>query len=123
MLLNCSRFNGEDEFQIYIDVERGYVLYNAQLIHDGNYERTREVVTIGKDGETTLVDLGLDITMNNNLVIQANDENSTFLLAKGTATFAYAWTTLLPPGNNGQLVAWGNSHDGKCSTNPFVQSQ
>jgi len=121
ILLNCDRFDGEDEFQIYINETKKYVFYNAQLIQDGNYERTREApVSGGKDGETTVVDLGLDIRINNSNFIIARNDDSTFVFVKKTMKYAYAWATLIPVTKN-DFLPFSNNHSGECAVNPFDQ--
>lgn len=120
ILLNCDRYDGGKEAQIYINAEEGYVVYNAQL-RSANYERKRKYSVVGgKEGETTTIDDGLTISVNTDAFIQASDRTSSFIFVKATATYAHAWTTLLPTGND-KFIAFGNHHEGKCSVNPFVQ--
>jgi hypothetical protein len=151
ILLNCDRLNGEDEFQIYINETKKYVLYNAQLIQDGNYERTREAPAPGgKDGETIVVDFGLDIRINNSNFIIAREDaqdyildiktesgkidvadikdrvnletlgGSTFVFVKKTMKYAYAWATLIPVTKN-DFLPFSYNHSGECAVNPFDQ--
>jgi len=119
VLLNCTRYNGEQDFQIYINEAESYLLYNAQRYD--NYKRL-QVYNITDSDETTVVDMGLDITASNSAFIIANDNSSSFVLYKGNATFAYAWTSLNLVGD-GKYLAFGNNHEGNCSANPFNQGQ
>ena len=121
ILLNCDRWKGEQQFQIYINEAKGYVLYNAQF-RDDNFEREREYrVEGGEEGETTLIDDGIDIVLSNTMFIKANDQSATFQLSKKNGTYGYAWTSLIGQDENGEWIADAFSHNGKCSTNPFVQ--
>ncbi len=120
ILLNCDRYDGEQEFQIYINEAEEYVLYNAQTRDSYERERTYSVKD-GEEGETTVLDEGLDIIVNNDVFIQARDDSSTFVFIKKTATYAYAWTMPLPV--KGKWFAFGNHHEGKCWTNPYVQQE
>lgn len=118
ILLDCEREDGYGPVQIYIDVAKMYILYNAQ-VRSNNYERYREYSVVnGAPGETMLQDDGIDINANTDRFIQASDQNSTFIFVKGDATFAYAWTTLIRL-EESDFMAFGNSHTGKCSVNPF----
>ena len=62
-LLNCERYDGEQEFHIYINESEGFVIYNAPA--DGSYERLQDV-PISNSVETTTIDFGIDITSNCN---------------------------------------------------------
>lgn len=118
-LLDCDRFGGEEEFQVYINEAQGYILYNAEL--RDSYEREREYSVVGgEEGETIVVDEGLDIQVSTDRHIQAGDETSSFVFAKETATYAHAWTMFVP-NRDGKLVAFGMHHSGRCSMNPFAQ--
>lgn len=117
-LLDCEREGGYGPVQIYIDEAQMYVLYNAQV--RSSYERHQEYSVAETPGETVLIDDGLDIHANTDRFIQASDENSSFVFVKKDATFAYAWTTLVPLVEGG-FLAFGNNHSGKCSVNPFNQ--
>ena len=121
VLLNCDRDNGEQEFQIYINEKKEYVLYNAQVRN--TYEREREyfvrdsIMDERKD-ETAIVDEGLNIRVNNANFIIARDDNSTFVFVKETMEYAYAWAIPIPVTKN-DFLAFGNNHSGKCAVNPF----
>ena len=115
VLLNCDRYDGEQEFQIYINEDEEYVIYNAQN-HD-SYERRREVPVTNSD-ETSVIDFGLDITANNSAFIMASDNSASLVFVKRDASFAYAWTNPIPI-REGIFAAFGNSHEGSCSINPF----
>lgn len=119
ILLTCDRYQGEQEFEIYINEQAGYVLYNAQN-RDGDYRREREytVIVDGEKGGTNMVDEGIDIFMNNEQVIQAKVGTESFVLVKKRAVYAYASTMAFPYGD-GQWAAVGTSHTGECSMNPF----
>lgn len=120
ILLNCDRYDGESEFQIYINEAEGYVLYNADA--RDSYEREHEYsVADGEEGETMVIDDGLDIFVNNDFFIQAKDDSSTFVFIKQTATYAYAWTMPFPVKE--KWIAFGNHHEGKCSVNPFAPTE
>lgn len=120
VLMNCDRFDGKNTFQIYVDQTAGYILYNAQV--RDSYERQRVYTLIGdKDDETRTVDEGLDISVNTEHVLQANNKDSTFIIVKATGTFAYAWVTLMP--SNAGLVPFGMYHEGKCYASPFAKPE
>ena len=122
ILLDCSRYDGKQDFQIYIDEADGYVLYNAQL-RNGSLQRSRDyAVADGADGEAITLDDSLTIWMNNEVAIHAHDDSSSFIYIKASATFAYAWTMLVPL-SGGSFNAFSNHHDGECSPNPFVQGR
>jgi hypothetical protein len=122
VLLNCDRYDGEEQFQIYINETAGYIIYNAQ-VRDGNYDREREYVVVGESSEEkVMIDDGLTIVVNNSAVIQAADESSSFLFVKQTARYAYASTTLAPI-EDGVFLPIGNHHQGACSVNPFSQAR
>lgn len=119
VLLSCDRYDGEQKFQIYINEEDGYIIYNAQ-VRDGNFERAREYAVVGAESdEKVTIDEGLTILINDNAFIQASNDTSSFVFVKQTAAYAYAWTTLVPAGNE-NLVPFGNHHEGTCSVNPFI---
>jgi hypothetical protein len=100
VLLNCDRYDGEQRFQIYINEEDGYVIYNAQ-VRDGDFERELEYTVVGEEnGEKAIIDDGLTIRSNNNAFIQAGSDTSSFVFVKQTAAYEYAWTTLVPTGND-----------------------
>lgn len=117
LLLDCRLEGGYPDIQIYINQVEGYVLYNAHL--RDSYERQRAYK--GETRGPVVIDEGLDITTNNDAFILASDDNSSFVFIKDTATYAYAWTMPVPV-NAGKFLAFGNYHTGKCSTNPFSQT-
>jgi len=113
LVFECDRYDGEQSFKIYINEAEGYVLYNAQT-RGGDYSRKREYsMPENEDGKTVVLDDGLDIYQNDRQLIRASSQDSSFVLAKETATYAYAWTTPFPRGD-GKLVAFGNHHTGRC---------
>ena len=114
-LLNCQRYDDEKEFQIYLNEPDAYVIYNAQI--DDSYERHREVPIEGSD-DTTTIDFGLDITVNNSAFIVARDDMGSLMISKRDASFAYAWVNPVPVGD-GEFTAFGNHHEGTCSISPF----
>lgn len=116
VLLDCELEGGYGPVQIYIDETQKYVLYNAQV--RTSYERLREYHVSGESGEKLSIDEGMDIIVNTDRFIQASNKDSSFLFVKKDATFAYAWTTLVPLAAD-EFMAFGNNHSGKCSINPF----
>lgn len=120
MVLDCDRYDGDQTFQIYVNELEGYVLYNAQH-RKGDYSREREYSRADDpDRGTVVIDEGLDIYQNGPTLIRASSNDASFVLAKETATYAYAWTTPFPRGD-GKLVAFGNNHTGRCLQNPWQQ--
>ncbi len=118
LMFECDRYDGEQNFQIYINELKGYVLYNAQT-REGDFSREREYsMSEGGDGNVVVIDDGLDIYQNDRQLIRASNKNSSFILAKETATYAYAWTTPFPRGD-GKFVAFGSHHSGRCLQNPW----
>lgn len=115
LLLNCELKDGYPNIQIYINEAKRYVIYNAQVLGN-NYERKH--VFKRDSGETQEIDIGMDITINNDALILANDDSASFVFIKETLTFAYAWTTPVPL-KDGKFLAFGNHTEGKCSVNPF----
>ena len=114
ILLNCELKGGYPDTQIYINQAERYVIYHAQ--HGDDYKRKR--VFKSDSGGTQEIDVGIDITINNDAFIQANDDSSSFLFTKETLAFAYAWTAPLPLKDD-RFMAFGNHTEGKCSVNPF----
>jgi hypothetical protein len=109
--------DGYPDTQIYINEVKRYVIYNAQF--GDNYERKRVYKT--DYGETQEIDVGMDITFNNDVFILASDNSASFVFMKETLTFAYAWTTPVPL-KDGKFLAFGNHTEGKCSVNPFSRT-
>ena len=121
VVFECDRYDGEQNFEIYINEAEGYVLYNAQ-VRNGDYSRKREYsMPENGDSKTVILDGGLDIYQNDLQLIRASSQDSSFVLAKETATYAYAWTTPFPRGD-GKFVAFGNHHSGRCLQNPWRES-
>lgn len=123
ILLNCDRYEGTKDLQIYINEDKGYVLYNAQT--RDNYDRTREYQVVGSASsnsakKTNIIDEGIDITENNSSFIIARDDRGTFVFTKKNLRYAYAWAQLVPD-RNGEIFAFANSHIGACQVNPFSQ--
>ena len=115
VLLECKLKGGYPDVKLYINEQDGYILYNAQLRK--TYERKR---TYKGESGPIVVDEGLDITVNNSKFIQAHDDNSSIVIVKSDASFAYAWTTPVPL-PSGKFLAFGNNTSGTCSTNPFSE--
>lgn len=115
MLLNCHRYDGEEQFQIYINQADKYVIYNAQTYD--NYERMQRFTFINSN-EIAIRDIGLDISINNESFIVASGNSASFLLIKKDASFSYAWTTPIQI-SEGVFAPFGDSHKGSCSINPF----
>ena len=121
IVLDCTRYDGTQKLQIYINVSKGYVLYNAHLRN--SFERIQQFTVKklpgSKSADTEDIDLGLDITRNDDWVLEASRAGSSFLYVKLTDSFAYAWTTPIP-NKDGTLVAFGNHHAGTCSQRPVL---
>ena len=117
VLLSCELDGGYPDNQIYINEAEKYVIYNAQL--GKNHERQR--VFEDEPGSRSTIDVGMDITLNNDTLILANSNSESFVFIKTTLTFAYAFT--LPVGTaDGRWLAFGNFHQGRCSVNPFSKA-
>ena len=116
VLLNCELKGGYPNKQIYINEGEGYVFYNVQ--HRESYERQRVYKT--ESEKPTVLDVRMHITVNNDVLILANDQRRSFVFIKDTATFAYA-STMLAVLEDGEFIAVGNHAEGKCSVSPFSQ--
>lgn len=118
VLLSCEFEGGYPDNQIYIDEADRYVIYNAQL--GESHERQR--VFEDKSGGLSTLDVGMNITFNNEILILANDNSASFVFIKATLAFAYAFT-LPVEAPDARWFAFGNFHQGKCSVNPFSKER
>jgi hypothetical protein len=114
LILNCEILEGASEghrsTQIMIDEENRIAVYNYQLVGP-NWRKP-----VGAEGN--YIDLSMKITSNNSKFIQANDNSGALLMTKSDAKFVKAWVIPVPL-NNGDVFAFSQTHEGKCTQNPF----
>lgn len=102
---------GSESIQIMVDESRGIVVYNFHL------PSIREFNPIRKIGNN-YIDLSMKITLHNDAVIQASDTNGVFAITKSDGKFVYSFVSPFPL-NNGEWLAFGNTHRGKCARSAF----
>jgi len=112
LILNCEILEGASErsTQIMIDEENRIAVYNYQLVGP-NWRKP-----VGTEGN--YIDLSMKITSNNSKFIQANDNSGALLMTKSDAKFVKVWVAPILL-NNGDIFAFSQTHEGKCTQNPF----
>jgi hypothetical protein len=102
-----------EAIQIYINFDESYVLYNAHLL--SAKERSRSSDPRNRDGnESEKIEGELTINTNSDEAIEASNDSSSFLYLKQESKFLYAWTSLIPSGNN-TIQSFSATFSGSCS--------